>query len=217
MQDDFPKVDLTERGDLDHVLEQIRKHSLALLRDELDKAGQSNDRKVLKTCEETIELWIKSAKKKLESNVTVNGMPFREGTDGTQPFDQELSQRVRMLSERCDTSTAQAIAARKTIPSKRAALLQTRAQLQREIEQKRENKRRRLESEIEKLVKERDSQTGESTIKPLERSEEVADSLRTAKENIDQLAVALVEQTSAANEQAKFVQRLRIMSASYTS
>lgn len=56
MQDDFPKVDLTERGDLDHVLEQIRKHSLTLLRDELRKAGQSNDRKVQKTCEETIEL-----------------------------------------------------------------------------------------------------------------------------------------------------------------
>jgi prophage DNA circulation protein len=144
-------------------------------------------------------------------------MPFREGTDGTQPFDQDLSQRVQRLSERCDTSTAQAIASRKAIPSKRAALLQTRAEIQREIAQKRENKRRRLENEIEKLIKERDSQRDESIVKPLERSEEVANSLQKAKENIDQLAVALVEQTSAANEQAKFVQRLRIMSASYTS
>lgn len=151
-------------------------------------------------------------------------MPFREGTDGTQPFDQDLSQRVQRLSERCDTSTAQAIAARKSIPSRRAALLQTRAKIQKEIEEKRENKRRKLESEIENLIKERDSQIkerdsqkAENTIKPLERSEEVAQSLRKAKENIDQLALALVEQTSAANEQAKFVQRLRIMSASYTS
>jgi hypothetical protein len=56
MQDDFPKVDLSERGDLDHVLEQIRKHSLALLREELRKSGHSSDRKAQKTCEETIEL-----------------------------------------------------------------------------------------------------------------------------------------------------------------
>lgn len=146
-------------------------------------------------------------------------MPFREGTDGTQPFDQDLSQRVQRLSERCDTSTAQAIAARKTIPSKRATLLQTRAQIQKEIDQKREHKRRKLESEIENLIKGRDSehQRSQSIAKPLERSKDIAQSLRTAKEDIDQLAVALVEQTSAANEQAKFVQRLRIMSASYTS
>lgn len=56
MLDDFPKVDLSERGDLDHVLDQIKEYSLSLLQDELNKAGQANDRKARKSCEETIEL-----------------------------------------------------------------------------------------------------------------------------------------------------------------
>lgn len=49
----------------------------------------------------------------------------------------------------------------------------------------------------------------------LKRGEQVGKTLRLAVEEIEGLVVSLLEQSSAANDQANFVKRLRIMSAAH--
>lgn len=138
---------------------------------------------------------------------------------------------MQHLSERADTLTAEAIAARKTIPARRAELVKARTEALDRIGKSKEQKRRTAEEAFEHSAEKSSthdpsehnvrSVKGKSTnaeafgLVKLDRSEEVGSTLRTAAQEIDQLAVSLLEQTSAAHEQANFVKRLRIMSASY--
>lgn len=64
-----------------------------------------------------------------------------------QPFDQALSQRVQHLTERSDMLTAQVIAARKSLPARRAAALDERYKVIEKRQGVEEAKRRQTEEE----------------------------------------------------------------------
>lgn len=56
MLEDFPKVDLSSRKDLDAALDVIRQHSYRLLTAQLSQAGLGRDRDAERTCREAIDL-----------------------------------------------------------------------------------------------------------------------------------------------------------------
>lgn len=101
----------------------------------------------------------------MEPNVSVNGLDYKEGISGGQwmsvhihwfaylsstvePFDQALSQRVQHLSEQADKLTADAITARKTIPRRKADIMQQRSAALAHIDKTNEKRRREVEEEF---------------------------------------------------------------------
>lgn len=55
MPDDFPRIDLSEREDAEHVFALIRKHALRLVKQELSKDGMGEDSEALAACQKSID------------------------------------------------------------------------------------------------------------------------------------------------------------------
>lgn len=66
---------------------------------------------------------------------------------GLEPFDEDLSRHVQSLAERSDQLTEEVITYRKTLPARRAQAMQRRAQIVKQLEDKREAQRRKLEKQ----------------------------------------------------------------------
>ncbi|UZJ51351.1 hypothetical protein CBS101457_000671 [Exobasidium rhododendri] len=211
MPDDFSRIDVSEREDVSYLFELIREHAIGLVKESLKKEGKGEKSRALKYCEKAVDQWIASARSSLEPNLTINGNPFSQDDAEMEPFDQALSQRVQHLTEQCDNLTAHVIEARKTLPSRRAAALQARYKLTDERQKKIDARRRTVEEDFQHA---QSVPKASFDISILERAEEVKRTLGSSVNGIEKLAVTLLEQSSAADEQAKFVKRLRTMSAS---
>ena len=55
MPDDFPRIDLSEREDAEHVFALIRKHALRLVKQELARDGMGEDGEALAACQKSID------------------------------------------------------------------------------------------------------------------------------------------------------------------
>lgn len=54
MLEQFPRIELGSREDLEHVFRSIREHALAVVQEELKNARQL-DRQSMKACQQTID------------------------------------------------------------------------------------------------------------------------------------------------------------------
>jgi hypothetical protein len=61
MLEDFPKVDLSSKKDLDAALDVIRQHSFRLLTIQLAQGGLAKDKAAEKACKDAIDLVRKGA------------------------------------------------------------------------------------------------------------------------------------------------------------
>lgn len=55
MQDDFPLIEVSDKGDMKHVFEIIRGHAIRLVQKELEKDGLGQDKDALLTCQKAID------------------------------------------------------------------------------------------------------------------------------------------------------------------
>ncbi|PWN40389.1 hypothetical protein IE81DRAFT_349304 [Ceraceosorus guamensis] len=211
---DFPRVDLSSAADLDRILDNIRAHALQMLSDRVEREHQaskskssssSSSRSAIEVGQKAIDIWIASARRRLELNITANGLTFSQLASQktpVAPFDQVLSQRVQSLAAESDDLTAQLVHARRTVPQRRADALAARANVVRTLAAKEEEKRQLVEEEWA----ERDKDQVDLS---LPRAESVRKSLLEAVGSIDALQVALLEQTSEAQDHTDLVRRLR--------
>ncbi|PWY99499.1 hypothetical protein BCV70DRAFT_201063 [Testicularia cyperi] len=134
---------------------------------------------------------------------------YAKQTKGIEPFDEELSRRVQNLAEQSDKLTEEVISYRKTLPSRRAEAMQRRAEVISALEAKKEEQRRGEEAANAKELE----KTATLPKADLKRKSEVAETLQQSVRDITGLQVSILEQATAANEQAKLVKRLRTMPA----
>lgn len=126
---------------------------------------------------------------------------------GVEPFDEELSRRVQVLNDQANTLTTEVIGFRKALPTRRAEAMERRAAVIRALEAKNEQRRRAVEKEHAERLR----QSSKPIAVELKRKAEVADTLKNSVIDITSLQVSILEQATAANEQAKLVKRLRTM------
>lgn len=147
---------------------------------------------------------------------------------GIEPFDEELSRRVQNLAEQSDKLTEEVIAYRKTLPSRRAEAMEKRAAVIKALEAKNEEQRRSIESTSLKALEQR----SKPLALDLERKADIAQTLQrsvqdvTGLQTVSQspydhvwglllipllLSQSILEQATAATEQARLVKRLRTM------
>jgi len=55
MPEDFPRIDIAEREDVEHVFEVIKKHANRLVKEELKKDGKDQDTEALMSCQRAID------------------------------------------------------------------------------------------------------------------------------------------------------------------
>ena len=55
MPDDFPRIDVSERGDITHVFDAIRRHAVQLVKEELKRDGLGQDSEALAACQKAID------------------------------------------------------------------------------------------------------------------------------------------------------------------
>ncbi|TKY89271.1 hypothetical protein EX895_001802 [Sporisorium graminicola] len=209
MSGHFPRLNLDRPADLDHVLRVIDQHAHKVAQMEF---GSELDRdKALKAVVgKMIHRLTGATKAKIERNLLYNGMSpseYSRHSKGVEPFDEDLSRRLQVLNDQANTLTTEVIGYRKTLPARRAEAMEKRATVIRALEAKKEELRRAAEKDHAVQLREQ----GKPISIDLKRKAEVADTLKHSVVDITSLQVSILEQATAANEQAKLVKRLRTM------
>ncbi|SNX83824.1 uncharacterized protein MEPE_02532 [Melanopsichium pennsylvanicum] len=209
MSGHFPRLNLDKPADLDHVLQAI--HSNAHKIAQMEFGSELERDKALKaTVDKVIRRLTGATKAKIERNLLYNGMSpseFARHSKGFEPFDEDLSRRLQLLNDHANTLTTEVIGFRKTLPTRRAEAMERRAAVIRALEAKKEEQRRSAEKEHALRLREQSKPIAVD----LKRKAEVADTLKESVVDITSLQVSILEQATAASEQAKLVKRLRSM------
>lgn len=77
MPTSFSRVDLPSPESLDLVMEAIKLHSGDLIRKQLELDGLAGEHEEA-VCQRILETWLQSARQKLKSNLTIEGVNWRE-------------------------------------------------------------------------------------------------------------------------------------------
>ncbi|SJX63106.1 uncharacterized protein SRS1_13932 [Sporisorium reilianum f. sp. reilianum] len=210
MSGHFPRLNLDRPADLDHVLNVIDQHAHKVAQMEFGSELE-RDKALKAVVNKLIQRLTGATKAKIERNLLYNGMSPSEYSrhSKVEPFDEDLSRRLQVLNDQANTLTTEVIGWRKTLPARRAEAMEKRAAVIRALEARKEEHRRAAEKEHALQLRE---QSKSNPIRiDLKRKAEVADTLKHSVVDITSLQVSILEQATAANEQAKLVKRLRTM------
>ncbi|EST05171.1 Kinetochore Mis14 [Kalmanozyma brasiliensis GHG001] len=209
MSGHFPRLNLDRPADLDHVLHVINDHAHKVAQMEFGSELE-RDKALKALVDKMIKRLTGATKAKIERNLLYNGMSpgeYSRHSKGVEPFDEDLSRRLQVLNDQSNTLTTEVIAFRKALPARRAEAMEKRAAVIRALEAKTEEQRRAAEEEHALRLREQSKPINID----LKRKAEVADTLKHSVVDITSLQVSILEQATAANEQAKLVKRLRTM------
>ncbi|SPO45507.1 uncharacterized protein PSANT_03193 [Moesziomyces antarcticus] len=209
MSSHFPRLNLDRPADLDHVLRVIHQHATKVA--QMEFGSELGRDKALKAVVDKMTKRLTGATRaKIERNLLYNGMSpheYARHSKGVEPFDEELSRRLQMLNDQANNLTTEVIAFRKSLPARRAQAMEKRAAVIRALEAKKEQQRRAVEKEHANKLREE----SRPIALDLKRKAEAADTLKQSVLDITSLQVSILEQATAASEQAKLVKRLRTM------
>ncbi|KAJ1018243.1 hypothetical protein NDA18_006402 [Ustilago nuda] len=211
MSGHFPRLNLDKPADLEHVLQVIDQHAHKVAQMEFGSELE-RDKALKAVVVKVIKRLTGATKAKIERNLLYNGMSLSEyarHSKGVEPFDEDLSRRLQVLNDQANTLTTEVIAYRKALPTRRAQAMERRAAVVRALEARKEEQRRVAEKEHAKKLREQSKPMAVD----LKRKAEVANTLTQSVVDITSLQVSILEQATAANEQAKLVKRLRTMPA----
>ncbi|SPO24396.1 uncharacterized protein UTRI_03664 [Ustilago trichophora] len=209
MSGHFPRLNLDRPTDLDYVLHAIDQHAHKVAQMEFGSELE-RDKALKAVVDKMIKRLTGAMKAKIERNLLYNGMSpseYARHSKGVEPFDEDLSRRLQVLNDQANTLTTEVIAFRKALPTRRAQAMEKRAAVIRALEAKKEEQRRALEKEHALKLREQSKPIATD----LKRKAEVADTLKHSVVDITSLQVSILEQATAANEQARLVKRLRTM------
>ncbi|KAJ9479348.1 hypothetical protein PHBOTO_002829 [Pseudozyma hubeiensis] len=209
MSGHFPRLNLDRPADLDHVLRVVNQHAHKVAQMEFGSELE-RDKALRAVVDKMLTRLTGATKAKIERNLLYNGMSpseFARHSKGVEPFDEDLSRRLQVLNDQANTLTTEVIAFRKALPARRAEAMEKRAAVIRALEAKKEEHRRADEKAHTLQLSEQSKPIGID----LKRKAEVADTLRHSVVDITSLQVSILEQATAATEQAKLVKRLRAM------
>ncbi|KAJ1026786.1 hypothetical protein NDA16_002083 [Ustilago loliicola] len=211
MSGHFPRLNLDRPADLEHVLHVIDEHARKVAQMEFGSELE-RDKALKAVVDKLIKRLTDATKTKIERNLLYNGMSpseYARHSKGVEPFDEDLSRRLQVLNDQANTLTTEVIAFRKALPARRAQAMERRAAVIRALEARKEEQRRAAEKEHAHKLHEQSKPVAVD----LKRKAEVADTLTQSVVDITSLQVSILEQATAANEQAKLVKRLRTMPA----
>ncbi|SPC66060.1 uncharacterized protein UHOD_04539 [Ustilago sp. UG-2017b] len=211
MSGHFPRLNLDKPADLEHVLQVIDQHAHKVAQMEFGSELE-RDKALKEVVVKVIKRLTGATKAKIERNLLYNGMSpseYARHSKGVEPFDEDLSRRLQVLNDQANTLTTEVIAYRKALPARRAQAMERRAAVVRALEARKEEQRRVAEKEHAKKLREQSKPMAVD----LKRKAEVANTLTQSVVDITSLQVSILEQATAANEQAKLVKRLRTMPA----
>ncbi|SAM82442.1 uncharacterized protein UBRO_04539 [Ustilago bromivora] len=211
MSGHFPRLNLDKPADLEHVLQVIDQHAHKVAQMEFGSELE-RDKALKEVVVKVIKRLTGATKAKIERNLLYNGMSpseYARHSKGVDPFDEDLSRRLQVLNDQANTLTTEVIAYRKALPARRAQAMERRAAVVRALEARKEEQRRVAEKEHAKKLREQSKPMAVD----LKRKAEVANTLTQSVVDITSLQVSILEQATAANEQAKLVKRLRTMPA----
>ncbi|KAJ1026421.1 hypothetical protein NDA13_003802 [Ustilago tritici] len=211
MSGHFPRLNLDKPADLEHVLQVIDQHAHKVAQMEFGSELE-RDKALKAVVVKVIKRLTGATKAKIERNLLYNGMSpseYARHSKGVEPFDEDLSRRLQVLNDQANTLTTEVIAYRKALPARRAQAMERRAAVVRALEARKEEQRRVAEKEYAKKLREQNKPMAVD----LKRKAEVANTLTQSVVDITSLQVSILEQATAANEQAKLVKRLRTMPA----
>ncbi|SOV03902.1 uncharacterized protein UDID_04539 [Ustilago sp. UG-2017a] len=207
MSGHFPRLNLDKPADLEHVLQVIDRHAHKVAQMEFGSELE-RDKALKEVVVKVIKRLTGATKAKIERNLLYNGMSpseYARHSKGVEPFDEDLSRRLQVLNDQANTLTTEVIAYRKALPARRAQAMERRAAVVRALEARKEEQRRVAEKEHAKKLREQSKPMAVD----LKRKAEVANTLTQSVVDITSLQVSILEQATAANEQAKLVKRLR--------
>ncbi|CAO1612523.1 unnamed protein product [Jaminaea pallidilutea] len=204
----FPRIDLPSAQALDDVLAAVLAHSHTLLSQQLEADGLTGEQEEA-VCRRVLDQWIQDAKARLKSNVSVQGVAWKEWEGKSQalaPLDAQLANRLSNLSQTVDELTEDAVLQRRELPLRRAEAIKAREEVLDSLREKEDEQRLRIRKAG--WSKDREGPPPQLTI---ERQDEVRKSLSAALAQADSLAENLPAQVEALREQHDLVTQLRSM------
>ncbi|KAE8223113.1 hypothetical protein CF319_g3798 [Tilletia indica] len=203
MPDELPKIDVDTPEDLDFFIQGIRGHARALLEQHAKEKGIANIH--LPLLQRAIDQWLLNGQIQVEPNMLVNGLSFAEYA--RQPremedYDQRLEKRLQDLIQQTEDLTERAVEYRKTMPSARAEALQRKQALLDEIAAE--------EAALQaRKVEARAVAGSDEGRNALERTDEMATSLKASLHELDALQKSMPSRSETAADQMEAALRVR--------